>query len=154
MLSQQPPTPPPSPIVFPRRRAVPRRCRRSFPSTTSPATISPPSRRPPASASDEASTRHDELSDFSSIIFQPPAGRLGTPLESAEQSVGLQLADLVNGCAKEFTQVSPEAKPKSAYVVWADAMRRKLHQDYRERHGYLVPAPSNQVMSEMLGRYA
>ena len=68
--------------------------------------------------------------------------------------MGLQLADLVNGCAKEFTQESPEAKPKPAYVVWADTMRRKLHQDYRERHGYLVPAPSNQVMSEMLGRYA
>ena len=76
------------------------------------------------------------------------------PLESAEQSVGLQLADLVNGCAKEFNQESPKAKPKSAYVVWAEITRRELHKDYRKQHGFLVPPPIKQVMSEILGRCA
>ena len=116
----------------------------------------PTIRRRPSSALpvNDLRPKSEELLVFSSINQSPPR-RLGTPLETAEESDNLHLCGILNSCTKQLS--SQQTKPKSAYVIWSDAERMKInrqHHFYRSQNGLVVPPLSNMEVSVELGRYA
>ena len=105
------------------------------------------------SASDLRPTS-EELLAFPSNNQAPPR-RLGTPLETAEESDNMHLEGILKSCSEQLGFQQP--KPKSAYVIWSEAERMKInrqHHFYRSQNGLVVPPLSNMEVSVELGRYA